>query len=394
MQVVNDLQKLFANDQVKAFNPYSQSVFRKLSYCHTARMGSHLYRCNDATCSKEKLQYHSCGNRHCPNCGSTKKEDWIEERTVELLPTAYYHVVFTLPHEWNQLLMGNRKEGFKILFDAASETLLNYGSNPQFLGAQPGITMVLHTWGQQLSFHPHVHCIVSGGGFADGKWVVAKRANSKFIFPIPSLRKMYKAIFLNKIRQSKTLKLEGINLEKLIDETGKKRWKVYAKAPFGSPAVVVEYLGRYSHNLSRFFGKIAITKHRIISVDENSVRFRYKDYADDNKTKEMEVSSGEFLRRFEQHILPKRFVKIRYYGYLQNRNKHQRLSEIRASLKIEAQKPLVKVPIEIKMLSRFGIDVLKCPCCEHGRLVLVRSVYPRYDIRNKDSPLASGIETR
>jgi len=379
MSVVNDLQKLFGDSLVKKFNPYSQAVFKKISHCHTAHIGSHLYRCSEVECNKEKLQYHSCGNRHCPNCGSMKKETWIEERTNELLPTAYYHVVFTLPHEWNPLILGNRKALFKILFDAASETLLNYGKNTELLGAQPGITMVLHTWGQELTFHPHVHCIVSGGGYADGKWVAAKRTSSNFIFPTSGMRKMYKAIFLNKIRQSKELNIDGINIKMLIAETGKKKWNVYAKAPFGSPAAVVEYLGRYTH-------KIAITKHRIINVSENNVSFNYKDYADGNKTKVMELSREEFLRRFEQHILPRRFVKIRYFGYLQNRNKHLRLNEIRASLKIEPMSPLVKVPIEIRMLSRFGIDILKCPCCEKGRLVLVRTVYPKVNIRNKASP--------
>jgi len=385
MSVVNNLQKLFGDHQVKKFNPYSQAVFKKLSHCHTALAGCHLYRCSQPDCNKEKLQYHSCGNRHCPNCGSMKKETWIEERTNELLPTAYYHVVFTLPHEWNPLIMGNRKVMFKMLFDAASETLLNYGNNPAFLGAQPGITMILHTWGQALTFHPHVHCIVSGGGYANGAWVKAKRANGNFIFPSSGLRKMYKAIFLNKIRQSKELKTLGVDIKSLIDITGKKKWNVYAKAPFGSPATVIEYLGRYTH-------KIAITRHRIVSVTDRQVTFTYKDYADGNKTKVMELGREDFLQRFEQHILPKRFVKIRYYGYLQNRNKHQRLDDIRASLKLEPRKPIVKVPIEIRMLSRFGVDVLKCPCCEKGRLVLVRIVYPTTQTRNKASPLENRFE--
>jgi hypothetical protein len=380
MSVVNELQKLFGEVHTKKFNPYSQAVFKKLSHCHTAKIGSHLYRCNEAECNKEKVQYHSCGNRHCPNCGSMKKELWIEERTNELLPTPYYHVVFTLPHEWNPLIIGNRKQMFKMLFEAVSETLLNFGKNVAFIGAQPGITMVLHTWGQELTFHPHVHCIVSGGGYTNGKWVTAKRTSNNFIFPVSGLRKMYKAIFLNKVRNCTALKTEGINLDVLIKEAGFKKWNVYAKAPFGSPAAVVEYLGRYTH-------KIAITKHRILSVDENSIRFKYKDYADGNKTKEMKLSCDEFLRRFEQHILPKRFVKIRYYGYLQNRNKHHRLAEIRASLDLEPRRPLAKIPMEIRMLNRFGFDILKCPCCEKGRLVLVRTTYPKSSIRNKASPI-------
>jgi hypothetical protein len=385
MSVAGDLQKLFAGMEVKNFNAYSQGVFQKLSQCQTASAGYHLYRCSEAACNKEKMQYHCCGNRHCPNCGSMKKEAWIEERTSELLPTAYYHVVFTMPHEWNAVVPGNRKIMFKILFEAASETLLNYGKNPEFLGAQPGITMVLHTWRQQLSFHPHVHCIVSGGGFANGKWINPKRTSGNFIFPVSGLRKMYKAIFLKKVRQSQDLQIPGIDITKLIGETGKKKWNVYAKAPFGSPAAVVEYLGRYTH-------KIAITRHRILRITDTHIAFRYKDYPDGNKTKEMELCREEFLRRFEQHILPARFVKIRHYGYLQNRNKHKRLNEIRASMKLDGMRSRVKVPVEIRMLSLFGVDILKCPCCEKGRLVLVQSFYPCAQIKNKASPLGKRFE--
>jgi len=356
-----------------------------MSQCHTSRMGVHLYRCNDLACNTEKLQYHCCGNRHCPNCGSMKKEAWIEERMNELLPTPYYHVVFTLPHEWNSLILGNRKAMFKTLFDAASETLLNYSQKEEFLGAQSGITMVLHTWGQALDFHPHVHCIVSGGGYADGKWIPAKRAKNNFLFPQAGLSKMYKAIFLKKVRAAKDLRTEGINMPSLLCETEKKDWNVYAKAPFGSPAQVVEYLGRYTH-------KIAISKHRIVEVNETSVRFGYKDYADGNKTKEMTLEKEEFLLRFEKHILPRGFVKIRHYGYLQNRGKHERLGQIRESMKLPPVKPQIKTSVAIRMLTRYGKDIFKCPCCEKGRLILVTTVYPRHshrldaELRNKASP--------
>jgi hypothetical protein len=385
MSAVNQLQTLFKSPVVQTFNPYSKAVFSKMAKCHTAAIGMHHYQCSDNLCRHEHLQYHSCGNRHCPNCGCMRKEEWIENRTSELLPTPYYHVVFTLPHEFNPLILGNREKMFKMLFDAAAETLANHSNNPEFLGAESGVTMVLHTWGQNLSFHPHVHCIVTGGGYANGKWLEAKRKNQKFLFPEPSLMKMYKAIFLKKLRKAKALKLEGMDLAKLIKATGFKKWNVYAKAPFGGPAQVVEYLGRYTH-------KIAITKHRILKIDETNVLFKYKDYADGNKTKEMSLTHAEFLSRFELHILPKRFVKIRHYGFLQNRNKKKRITEIKASLNLEPTKPQVKIPVAQRMLEKFGKDVFKCPCCEKGRLLLVKTIRPykdykiNVDTRNKASP--------
>lgn len=315
-----------------------------------------------------------------------KKEEWIEARINELLPTPYYHVVFTLPHEFNPLILGNREVLFKTLFDSAAETLSNHANNPTYLGAETGITMVLHTWGQKLNFHPHVHCIVSGGGYANGKWVEAKRKNEKFLFPESGLIPMYKGIFLKKLRALIGLKLDGIDLESLIKKVGYKKWNVYAKAPFGGPAQVIEYLGRYTH-------KIAITKHRILEIDQHKVRFNYKDYHDGNKTKVWSLPKDEFLRSFELHILPKRFVKIRHYGFLQNRNKHKRLSEIRKSLALEPLKPQVKIPVAQRMLEKYGKDIFKCPHCETGRLVLVKTIRPFKDFRiklipkNKASPI-------
>ena len=211
------------------------------------------------------------------------------------------------------------------------------------------------------------------------KWISAKRTKGNFVFPVSGMRKMFKAIFLKKIRKLKLLQVKGINLQDLIDVTGKKTWNVFAKAPFGSPAAVVEYLGRYTH-------KIAITRHRILQVKEHTVRFSYKDYADGSKVKEMELSKLEFLRRFEQQILSRGFVKIRHYGYLQNRNKRHRINTVRASLELEAMKPVVKIPVAIRMLVSYGVDVTQCPCCKQGKLELISSYYPRAEMRNKASP--------
>jgi hypothetical protein len=292
-----------------------------------------------------------------------KRDAWIEGRMAELLPTAYYHIVFTLPHELNPLIMGNRAILFDALFAAASQTLLRHARMPEYLGAEPGITMVLHTWGQDLSFHPHVHCIVSAGGATQQGWVEAKRKNNRFLFPQASMANMYKALFMEVLEKNASISW-NTGKGALLKAIKYKKWNVYAKAPFGSPAQVVEYLGRYTH-------KIAITRHRILEVTETHVKFNYKDYADGSKTKQMLLTHQEFLRRFEQHILPARFVKIRHFGYLKLQGKRERLNTIRAALNLEPEKPKVKIPVQIRMLEKYGRDIFKCPSCEHGRMSVI-----------------------
>lgn len=370
------LQKIFGQATPMPFNNYSQQVFTKLHHCHTAAIGVHTYKCNDASCHQLHHQYHSCGNRHCPNCGGLKKEQWIENLTADLLPTAYYHVVFTLPHELHPIILGNRRALFKLLFDSASQTLLQFARDPKYLGGKCSITAILHTWGQQLSFHPHVHCIVSSGGVDDkNKWIAARRKNDKFLFPVPAMQPVYKAIFLKGLRlllQKDQLQVNGIEPEKLIQEAGYKKWKVYAKSPFGNVASVVEYLGRYTH-------KIAITAHRITDISDGKVNFKYKDYADGNRQKEMALSVAEFLRRFELHILPKRFVKIRHYGLLQNHGKIKRLNAIRKQLHLAAVASKVQVPVSQRMLEKYGKDITLCPKCNKGKLVWMYTTYAKND---------------
>jgi Putative transposase/Transposase zinc-binding domain len=325
------LQTLFGQAAIKTSNAYSRSVFLQLHQCHTPAMGMHVYQCGDSCCHHVHQQYHSCGNRHCPNCGGLKKEQWIENLTAQLFPTTYYHVVFTVPHEFNALMLGNRKAMFNLLFEAASATLLQFAGDAQYLGAACGITAVLHTWGQQLVFHPHLHCIVSGGGIKDNQWVHPKQGSKKFLFPVAALAAVYKGIFLKKLRillSKGLLQTEGIAIDKQIRQAGFKKWNVYAKAPFGTVASVVEYLGRYSH-------KVAITKHRIQAITDHSVIFKYKDYTDGSKQKQLSLGKGEFMRRFELHFLPRRYVKIRHYGFLQNHGKTNRLNAARASMKLQ-----------------------------------------------------------
>jgi len=356
-------QSVFKHPSISNLNSYNQSVLGNISRCHTAQNGYHLAQCNNENCKEMKQQFHSCGNRHCPYCGNMKKDEWVENRMNELLPTAYYHVVFTLPHELNGLILGNRKVLFSTLFDCASKTLLTHGKNPEFLGTEVGITMVLHTWGQDLSFHPHVHCIVTGGGFDGEKWVKAKRENNKFLFPTKSLAMMYKAMFMKELENNNGIKWGIIDKENLLKNIRYKKWNVYAKAPFGGPAQVVEYLGRYTH-------KIAITKHRILEVNDKLLKFKYKDYADGSKVKQMWLSHEEFLRRFELHILPQRFVKIRHTGFLRNRHKMQRINAIRKSIGLGEALPKIQIPAAVRMLEKYGKDITKCPCCDTGTLVV------------------------
>ena len=356
-------------------NLHVQTVLQRLMICRTAALGYHVYRCGNEACGYIKYQYHSCRDRHCAGCGALKKQEWIEARMQELLPVKYYHVVFTLPHELNSIVLGNRRALFKLLFDASAQTLLSFAKDPKYLGAMPGIISVLHTWGQQLSFHPHIHSIISGGGIIDGcSWKEATKNNYRFLFPIKAMQIVYRAKFLQSLKQmiasgdvQLPAKADG---KQLLNILYQKDWIIYAKAPFGGPHGVIEYLGRYTH-------KVAISNHRICSIDEDgNVIFDYKDYADANKKKRMTLSSSEFIRRFQQHILPKRFTKIRTYGYLGNRNRHNRINEVLKKMKLPLHKPLLKIPVEVRMMEQYGIDITVCPCCRNKTLQLIHVSYP------------------
>lgn len=338
--------------------------------CRTAALGYHVYRCTDEDCGHVKYQYHSCRDRHCPQCGAVKKQEWIEARTAELLPVKYYHVVFTLPHELNSLVMGHRSALYKLLFDASSQTLLAFARDEKYLGALPGIISVLHTWGQQLSFHPHIHAIISGGGIMkDNKWKVATKNDWSFLFPVKAMSKVYRGKFLQALKrlidEQVIVATSGTDVRALFNTLYKKDWVVYAKAPFAGPHAVIEYLGRYTH-------KVAISNHRITSVDEETVRFDYKDYSADGAKKEMTLSGPEFIRRFEQHILPKRFTKIRTYGYLSNRNRQSRINEVLKEMQLPEHKRGVIIPLEVRMREQFGVLIDECPCCRKRSLEMIR----------------------
>lgn len=388
-------QKIFGHTSIKHFNICSQAIFNRLHKCHTAAIGVHHLKCNKAGCGNQLYQYHSCNDRHCPNCGGLKKEQWLQDRMCELLPTTYYHIVFTLPQELRSLVMGNRTALFNLLFEAAHYTINTLGADEKWLGAKPGIVSILHTNGQDLSFHPHIHCIVSGGGInATGQWVKEKRANGAYLYPKDALQKLYKAYFIKRLRklmEQQTLKIEdAADLEKTIDHSAGVRWNVHANAPFGGPAQILEYLGRYTH-------KTAITAHRITEITATEITFTYKDYADGKKQKQMTLSHAEFVRRFEQHILPRRFVKIRHGGYLAHNGKNLRVAAIHRQLNLPKPMPKVIIPFSLQMLQRTGTDYSVCPKCKEGKMEIIASylnhngtlinIKDLQKIKNKASPI-------
>lgn len=322
-------------------------------------MGGHVDKCD--ACSYLRISYNSCRNRHCPKCQSTNKERWIEARQQDMLPVSYFHVVFTLPQELNTYCLNYPKELYNILFSASKETLITLGKDPKHLGAQMGMVSVLHTWGQNLSLHPHVHMIVPGCGMTPAGYWKQTKSKGKYLFPGAVIRAVYKGKFMEKFK----LFMAQRNLE--LDVTLRKKlynlnWVVYAKQPFGGPKEVIEYLGRYSH-------KVAISNHRIKDISNGMVNFTYKDYASGGQQKLMSLDADEFIRRFCLHILPPGFMKIRHYGFLSSRSKPKlRMEQMNLGII-----PKKKENTDWKVLTKekLGYDVDKCPCCTGGRMMRI-----------------------
>ncbi len=309
--------------------PGVQRVLRNLAACRTEAMGGHVTTC--CHCQDIAYHYHSCGDRYCPQCGGSKRAAWLERQAACLLDVPYFHVVFTLPHQLSPLVLGNRQRLYHLLFSAASKTLLELAADEKYLGAKIGALMVLHTWGQQLEHHPHVHCVIPNGGLsAEGQWRMGSR---KFFLPVRVLAKLFRGKFLDELRQchdTGQLQFAGSTGEmndpakwkRLIADLYKIRWVTYAKEPFGGPEQVLKYLAGYTH-------RVALSNPRILKVSDSHVTLSYKDYADGCRRKELVLPTPEFLRRFSLHIQTSRFVRIRQFGLLSYRNREGRLTHCR-----------------------------------------------------------------
>jgi len=360
--------------------PVQGVALRAIARCRTAALGGHVEAC--AACGVGRVAYNSCRNRHCPKCQGRARATWVAAQHAQLLPIEYFHVVFTLPHALNALARVNPRRLYALLFHAAAATLQGFARDPRHLGAELGVTAVLHTWGQNLTQHLHVHCVVTGGGLsADGqRWVSTRRG---FLFPVRALSKVFRGKFLAGLRQLRArghLHFAGDSAA-LADEPRWTEWLrtlratdwvVYAKPPFGGPQRVLKYLGRYTH-------RVAIANHRLVSIDDGVVRFRWKDYAHGNQMKVMALPAEEFLRRFLLHVVPSGFRRIRHFGLLANRRRAATLARCRALLDPPA-------PLEGTVCPSTGAsdhappsappEPQRCPICGGGPLRIVEILRP------------------
>ena len=334
-------------------------VMRAVSVCRTQELGGHLDRCD--ACGFERPAYNSCRNRHCPKCQSLAKARWLEKQTSELLPVGYFHLVFTLPHELNRLILAHKKNGLSLLFKAVNETLLGFGQRR--LRGTVGIIAVLHTWDQILKDHFHLHCLVPAGAlsFDHSRWISARK---NFLFPVKALSRVFRGKFLALLQQACVKgKIPPANNE--IKASRRKNWVVYTKKPFGSPEKVLDYLGRYTH-------RVALSNDRILQVENGEVTLSYRDRKDGDCKKIMTLEAQEFIRRFLLHVLPEGFMRIRHFGFLANRSKKQALAQCRKLLKLVPALPQRPDQSAKDLLLKItGVDLSRCPCCPEGTMIAV-----------------------
>jgi len=354
-------------------------VIRALTECRTAVLGGHVEECD--RCGHQEVAYNSCRNRHCPKCRATAAAQWIEARESELLPVGYFHVVFTLPVTIGPVALQNQRIVYDILFRAAAETLQEIAADPKHLGADIGFLAVLHTWGQNLQHHPHVHCVVPGGGLSpDGtRWIACR---PRFFLPVRVLSRLFKGKFLALLRgafERGKLSFHGTlaalanagAFRHALAAAAQAEWVVYAKPPFGGPLQVLRYLARYTH-------RVAISNHRLIALEGDEVEFLWKDYANGSKRTTMRLKAVEFIRRFLLHVLPSRFVRLRHYGLLANRVCREKLGLCRALLDLAATpEPVTMDPVadpkgDVERESAAHV----CPICKEGRMMISDIVLP------------------
>ncbi len=356
-------------------------VMSAIERCRTAALGGHVEQC-DAGCGHQRIAFNSCRNRHCPKCQSLVRAQWLDERRAEVIAAEYFHVVFTLPEEIAAIAYQNKAVVYDLLFRATAKTLRTIAADPKHLGAQIGFIALLHTWGQNLQHHPHLHCVVPGGGLsADGeRWISCRPG---FFLPVRVLSRLFRRLFLEQLQQAfDSGELRFFNrLEALaaplafaryLAPARRTEWVVYAKAPFGGPQQVLEYLGRYTH-------RVAISNNRLIDFADGEVTFRWKDYRHASSRKVMRLDAQEFIRRFLLHVLPHGLQRIRHYGFLANRHRAAKLSRCRAL--IGAPAPVVTIPdAPLDYRDRYqlltGKSLRDCPKCGHGRMICIETFLP------------------
>ena len=352
-------------------------VMTAIEVCRTAVLGGHLERCD--CCHYERPCYSSCGDRHCPKCQSLARAAWVEKRTSEVLPTHYFHVVFTVPEQIASIAYQNKDLVYGILFRATAETLSTIAADPQHLGAEIGFFVVLHSWGQNLFFHPHLHCVVPGGGISpDGtRWISCR---PRFFLSVRVLSRLFRRLFLTYLEEafdsgklqfsSSLAALEDPQaFRRHLDPVRDVKWVVYAKPPFAGPQQVVDYVGRYTH-------RVAISNHRIVAIEDDQVKFHWRDYRDNNQRKTMPLSADEFIRRFLLHVLPSGFHRIRYYGFLANRHRKVKLQHCRELLAMAPQSESSSAPAAPEEYrDRYerltGRSLRECPVCHRGRMITI-----------------------
>jgi hypothetical protein len=353
---------------------------RAIEVCRTAVLGGHRDQCDH--CGHVEISYNSCRNRHCPKCQTLRKEKWIEARSEDLLPIEYFHVVFTLPSDLNPLVSMNRKVLYDLLFRSVSETLTQLAKDPKHLGAAIGGIGILHTWGQNLMDHPHIHCIVTGGGLSSdkGRWVSCRKG---FFIPVRVLSALFKGKFLDLLKrcfESDDLVFPDRighlkppeDFERFRSQLYHQKWVVYCKPPFDGPKGVLQYLGRYTH-------RTAISNNRILNIHNGDVSFLWRDYADNNRQKTLTLKAEEFIRRFLLHVLPSRFVRIRHFGLLANRKRKDAIALCRKILengKITTKQNARKETWQEQLFRICGIDVTLCPACQKGRMYRIGLLLP------------------
>ena len=362
----------FRQAHATSLSAAQKRVLRNIETCRTAALGGHLEQCDE--CGHQRPAYNSCADRHCPKCQSLARAEWLEKRQTELLQVEYFHVVFTLPEPLAALALQNKRELYGLLFRATAESLQSIAADPKHLGAQIGFFCILHTWGQTLTHHPHLHCVVPGGGISlDGsRWVACRPG---FLLPVRVLSRRFRTLYLRYLEQDYAagkLQFHG-QLQHLSDPRNFARylaplrhceWVVYSKPPFGGPERVLDYLGRYTH-------RVAISNNRLKALKDGQVTFTYKDYKDEHQQKVMTLSADEFLRRFLLHVLPNGFQRIRYYGFLANRHRAENLARCRELLRMPAPLPPPQRNYRERCQLLTGHDVLLCPQCKKGHMVRI-----------------------